>query len=231
MRDGVTAAGSKRTTIKRLWKSFFADRSQWWDYRLFKRNPKAPDFQHKATKDKLWLDGTRNPNWVRFILAKQDKACPTPPSFALPTPMLEKKKEEKLTTLSRVVPAITMEELTLKQNKKSSSVPIIETRLRRSKKEKKSFIIGKVCDWHALSVEDFVHALEKGLYSEPSNETLVYIICKGAKIKIENSPCGCLLICSEMGLILTKILETMLSLCWWRLKACVMLGLFLIGWF
>ncbi|KAI5056711.1 hypothetical protein GOP47_0028529 [Adiantum capillus-veneris] len=156
MRDGVSASGSKRETIKRLWKSYFADPSQWWDYRLFKRNPKAPDFQHKATKDKLWLDGTRNPSWVLPLLAKKDKECPCPPSFAPPTPMLEKNKKEKATTCS-----------------------ITE----QSKKINNSFIVGEVCDWHALSIEDTIHALEKGLFSEPTIETLVYIVKKCKKKK------------------------------------------------
>ena len=52
-----------------LWQSYFADPSAWWDNRRDKRNPKAPDFKHKASGDALWVGGKKNPSWVAGRLA------------------------------------------------------------------------------------------------------------------------------------------------------------------
>ncbi|KAJ7527643.1 hypothetical protein O6H91_16G064700 [Diphasiastrum complanatum] len=48
-----------------LWEEFFSDPSQWWDNRLTKKTPKHPDFKHKRTLEGLWVDGWRNPSWVK----------------------------------------------------------------------------------------------------------------------------------------------------------------------
>lgn len=34
---------------EQVWGEYFRDPSQWWDNRLNKRNPKAPDFKHRIT--------------------------------------------------------------------------------------------------------------------------------------------------------------------------------------
>ncbi|KAL3685568.1 hypothetical protein R1sor_003590 [Riccia sorocarpa] len=75
-----TAAGSSGTVVKgtyeeeslateKRWQAFFADPSQWWDNRLNKKNPKAPDFKHKSTQEVLWLNSWSNPPWVAAQLA------------------------------------------------------------------------------------------------------------------------------------------------------------------
>lgn len=89
---GISAAGSAREHIKRLWKAYFVDPSQWWDFRDVKTNPKAPDSQHKTTNDFLWLDRTRNPSWVIPLLKKRDKERF---SAELPPSLLEEGKDEK----------------------------------------------------------------------------------------------------------------------------------------
>ena len=48
-----------------LWQELLQDREAWWDNRINKRNPKAPDFKHKKDGDKaLWIVGKKNPSWV-----------------------------------------------------------------------------------------------------------------------------------------------------------------------
>jgi len=43
-----------------------ADRpDEWWDNRMSKRNPRAPNFKHKATNKALWIDNVRTPNWAK----------------------------------------------------------------------------------------------------------------------------------------------------------------------
>ncbi|XP_010478544.1 PREDICTED: protein OSB4, chloroplastic-like [Camelina sativa] len=44
------------------WKDLVGNMSNWWDNRLNKRNPKAPDFKHKETGVGLWLNDS--PSWV-----------------------------------------------------------------------------------------------------------------------------------------------------------------------
>ncbi|KAI5084497.1 hypothetical protein GOP47_0000666 [Adiantum capillus-veneris] len=63
---------AKAAVLERLWKDYFKDPSQWCDLRRNKRNPKAPDFRHRATHDLLWMDNIRNPSWVASMLQKLD---------------------------------------------------------------------------------------------------------------------------------------------------------------
>uniref|UniRef100_A0A1J3FW94 Protein OSB4, chloroplastic n=1 Tax=Noccaea caerulescens TaxID=107243 RepID=A0A1J3FW94_NOCCA len=44
------------------WKDLVEDMDKWWDNRLNKRYPKAPDFKHKETGVGLWLHNS--PSWV-----------------------------------------------------------------------------------------------------------------------------------------------------------------------
>ncbi|XP_006845708.2 protein OSB3, chloroplastic/mitochondrial isoform X4 [Amborella trichopoda] len=46
-----------------LWKDLVANRDKWWDNRLSKVNPKAPDFKHKDSGKGLWLNGS-TPDWA-----------------------------------------------------------------------------------------------------------------------------------------------------------------------
>jgi hypothetical protein len=63
---GSTAARHERDT---LWREFFSDPSQWWDYRPEKVNPTYPDFKHKNAGHALWLVDNRNPPWMVAELA------------------------------------------------------------------------------------------------------------------------------------------------------------------
>ncbi|KAI3447616.1 hypothetical protein Pfo_004281 [Paulownia fortunei] len=44
------------------WKNLVENPNKWWDNRLDKRNPKAPDFKHKETGEGLWL--SESPDWA-----------------------------------------------------------------------------------------------------------------------------------------------------------------------
>lgn len=44
------------------WKNLVENPDKWWDNRLNKKNPKAPDFKHKETGEVLWLN--RSPDWA-----------------------------------------------------------------------------------------------------------------------------------------------------------------------
>ncbi|CAD7700599.1 unnamed protein product [Ostreobium quekettii] len=46
------------------WDELFRSPRSYYDNRTTKRNPKAPDFVHKETKEGLWLDSYRTPQWV-----------------------------------------------------------------------------------------------------------------------------------------------------------------------
>eukprot|EP00250_Pteridium_aquilinum_P020197 c24737_g9_i1 orf=186-608(+) len=55
---------SRRTSYDSLWKQYFRDPSHWWDNRSSKAGPAYPDFQHKVTKEFLWVDCSYNPSWA-----------------------------------------------------------------------------------------------------------------------------------------------------------------------
>jgi hypothetical protein len=73
----ITVGNSR---MDRLWKSALLDEpDKWWDNRLDKRNPKAPDFKAKNTSDivddkgdpvALWVDSKSTPDWVATHLAQ-----------------------------------------------------------------------------------------------------------------------------------------------------------------
>lgn len=44
------------------WKNLVENRNKWWDNRVDKRNPKAPDFKHKDSGEGLWLGDA--PAWA-----------------------------------------------------------------------------------------------------------------------------------------------------------------------
>ncbi|KAJ7295315.1 hypothetical protein O6H91_Y197900 [Diphasiastrum complanatum] len=64
-----SAASDKVWRVELLWKKFFSDPSQWHDHRLEKRSLSQPDFQHKHTKDGLWIDGRYTPSWITSKLS------------------------------------------------------------------------------------------------------------------------------------------------------------------
>ncbi|KAK6126198.1 hypothetical protein DH2020_040079 [Rehmannia glutinosa] len=55
------------------WKNLVENPNKWWDNRLDKRNPRAPDFKHKETGEGLWLSDT--PDWAlsRLPVLKDSK--------------------------------------------------------------------------------------------------------------------------------------------------------------
>lgn len=50
-----------------LWRSLVENPKDWWDNRLDKKNPKAPDFKHKTSGEVLWLSKS-TPEWVLSAL-------------------------------------------------------------------------------------------------------------------------------------------------------------------
>lgn len=58
-----TGGGRKKgSNQENLWRNFVENPNKWWDNRLGKRSPKAPDFKHKETGEALWLNSS--PNWA-----------------------------------------------------------------------------------------------------------------------------------------------------------------------
>ncbi|KAG0598383.1 hypothetical protein M758_12G068300 [Ceratodon purpureus] len=66
-RNAAVHSGEAQTT-EQVWEEYFVDPSQWWDNRVEKKNPRAPDFKHKATGKALWVDGWYTPAWVKARL-------------------------------------------------------------------------------------------------------------------------------------------------------------------
>jgi hypothetical protein len=68
---GESSGNTARFSEDDYWELYFSDPSQWWDNRLSKKNPKAPDFKHKTLKKALWIQGWYTPEWVKekFSLA------------------------------------------------------------------------------------------------------------------------------------------------------------------
>lgn len=56
----------------RLWQDLFVNPSDWWDQRTKKKNPRAPDFKHKTTRESLWISSWETPPWVMPQLAALD---------------------------------------------------------------------------------------------------------------------------------------------------------------
>jgi hypothetical protein len=54
------------------WHNYFADLSLWWNNRLSKKNPCAPNFKHKITKRALWIKGWYTYDWVKTRLSSID---------------------------------------------------------------------------------------------------------------------------------------------------------------
>ncbi|KAM0912314.1 hypothetical protein ACQ4PT_012981 [Festuca glaucescens] len=50
-----------------LWQDLVDNPQKWWDNRIDKRSPKAPDFKHKDTGEAIWLN-TKTPSWVTDAL-------------------------------------------------------------------------------------------------------------------------------------------------------------------
>ena len=65
-KESVRSSGSLEVDEdEQLWREYFADPILWWDNRLKKRNPRAPDFKHRVTRKALWIDGWYTPRWAR----------------------------------------------------------------------------------------------------------------------------------------------------------------------
>ncbi|TVU46150.1 hypothetical protein EJB05_05668, partial [Eragrostis curvula] len=55
----------------RLWQVFFANPYEWWDNRQSKPYVNYPDFKHKDTREKIWLN-PEDPPWVQKQLELHD---------------------------------------------------------------------------------------------------------------------------------------------------------------
>lgn len=54
------------SSIDELWRHLVEYPEEWWDNRTSRRNPKAPDFKHKATRKALWINNFQTPEWARI---------------------------------------------------------------------------------------------------------------------------------------------------------------------
>lgn len=74
---GSSAAYPKVTSEEKeeLWRSVFAEPNAWWDNRVGKRNPNAPDYKKKGDglTAGLWLNNKDTPAWVHQRLS-EDRA-------------------------------------------------------------------------------------------------------------------------------------------------------------
>lgn len=52
-------------SVETSWRDLVEHPENWWDNRSTRRNPKAPDFKHRATRQALWIDNSRTPMWAR----------------------------------------------------------------------------------------------------------------------------------------------------------------------
>ncbi|KAI5002132.1 hypothetical protein ZWY2020_026782 [Hordeum vulgare] len=61
------ASPEKQKKEAESWQNLVESPQSWWDNRVDKRSPKAPDFKHKDTGEALWLS-PRTPSWVTDAL-------------------------------------------------------------------------------------------------------------------------------------------------------------------
>ena len=47
------------------WRHLVDNPEEWWDNRAIRKNPRAPDFKHKVTRQALWINNWQTPEWVR----------------------------------------------------------------------------------------------------------------------------------------------------------------------
>ena len=45
-------------SVETYWRHLVDHPEEWWDNRVTRKNPRAPDFKHKVTRQALWID-----NW------------------------------------------------------------------------------------------------------------------------------------------------------------------------
>lgn len=64
--------GTSNPMAEEKWRQFFVQPDAYWDNRLTKFNPKAPDFKHKDTGAALWVESFDRPAWVLEELQKWD---------------------------------------------------------------------------------------------------------------------------------------------------------------
>ena len=68
--QGGAAQGGAQMTGEQKWALFFGDPSAFWDNRLSKRAPRAPDFKHKTSGEGLWIGSRDTPAWVEGRLGE-----------------------------------------------------------------------------------------------------------------------------------------------------------------
>lgn len=64
------AGGGPQLSGEQKWALFFGDPSAYWDNRLSKRAPRAPDFKHKTSGEGLWVASRDTPAWVEGRLGE-----------------------------------------------------------------------------------------------------------------------------------------------------------------
>jgi len=84
--EGLTASNVNWTQAVNarddLWQQVFENPPQWWDWRQLKASGNLsenhPDFQHKTTEAKVWLDSFFRPHWVPERLAEMEALRQSP---------------------------------------------------------------------------------------------------------------------------------------------------------
>ncbi|KAH7281174.1 hypothetical protein KP509_36G033700 [Ceratopteris richardii] len=145
------------------------------------------DFQHKSTKEKLFLDCTRNPRWVQGLLRKKDRQSPPSP---WPLPMPENQITDSATVAHHLKPISSGEVsglMTKDGNSKDEhlvNIQHMEANAPISNYFKSNYHTTEdECNFSAI--EDSICILEKHSSSEPSVSTLAKIIdmCRKKKNK------------------------------------------------
>lgn len=67
---GGAGGGAQQLSGEQKWALFFGDPSSYWDNRLSKRAPRAPDFKHKTSGEGLWISSRDTPAWVEGRLGE-----------------------------------------------------------------------------------------------------------------------------------------------------------------
>ena len=51
-------------SMEAQWRHLAERPEEWWDNRTTRKNPRAPNFKHKVTRQALWIDNWQTPEWV-----------------------------------------------------------------------------------------------------------------------------------------------------------------------
>ena len=67
-RTRVSQGGENMQTevlVEACWRQLVENLEEWWDNRVTRSNPRAPDFKHKRTRRALWIDNWQTREWAQ----------------------------------------------------------------------------------------------------------------------------------------------------------------------